>query len=159
MSADAASLSAPRTRSRGVPGHGWLLGRLRWRLTAPALDRRLAAGESPLLDDALTHRAAHLVSRRARERIADGLDRLQTSRSRTGTLSAAAPVDRLALAIAEPALQQLAAALRSRRSVEPRGVAITHVLLTEPGSPLYRPAHPDELYETARRALLTLGVL
>jgi hypothetical protein len=59
--------------------------------------------------------------------------------------------------IARPALEQLAAALRSRDSVQPQGVALAQLLLTEPSSALYQPADPDELYRAAREALLALG--
>jgi len=72
-------------------------------------------------------------------------------------ISAAVPVDRGAVELARPAMQQLARALRSRRAVEPRGVALTQVLLTEPFSALYRPAYREELYELAREALFALG--
>jgi hypothetical protein len=73
-------------------------------------------------------------------------------------LSAAVAVDGHAVEVARPALQQLASALRSRPDVEPRGVAIAQILLTEPSSSaLYRPAYREELYELARAALLALG--
>jgi hypothetical protein len=72
-------------------------------------------------------------------------------------LSAAVAVDGHAVEVARPALQQLASALGSRADVEPRGVAIARVLLTEPSSALYRPAYREELYELARAALLALG--
>ena len=72
-------------------------------------------------------------------------------------LSAAVAVDEHAVAVARPALRQLASALASRADVEPRGVAITQILLTAPSSPLYRPAYPEELYELARGALFALG--
>ena len=68
-------------------------------------------------------------------------------------LSAAVAVDARAVEVARPALQQLASALRSRADVEPRGVAIAQILLTEPSSALYRPAYREELYELARAAL------
>jgi hypothetical protein len=72
-------------------------------------------------------------------------------------LSAAVAVDEGAVEVARPALQQLASALRSRADVEPRGVALTQILLTEPSSALYRPAYREELYELARAALFALG--
>ena len=37
-----------------------------------------------------------------------------------------------------------------------RGVALTHLLLTRPGSALYASRYPEELYERAREALLAL---
>ena len=72
-------------------------------------------------------------------------------------MSAAVAVDKPAVDVARPALQQLASALRSRADVEPRGVAMTQILLTEPCSPLYRSAYGEELYELARTALFALG--
>ena len=72
-------------------------------------------------------------------------------------LSAAVAVDEHAVEAARPALLQLALALRSRADVDPRGVALTRVLLTEPSSALYRPASREELYELARTALFALG--
>jgi hypothetical protein len=72
-------------------------------------------------------------------------------------LSAAVAVDEHAVEVARPALQQLASALRSRADVEPCGVAIAQILLTEPCSALYRPVYREELYELARAALLALG--
>jgi hypothetical protein len=71
--------------------------------------------------------------------------------------SVALAVDELAVEVARPALQQLASALRLRGEVEPRGVAMTQILLTEPCSALYRPAYREELYELARTALFALG--
>ncbi len=157
MSAGAASLPVPSTRSGRPVNRARLLDRLRGRLSAPALDRRLAAGENASADDAIGRRAAQLISRRGRDRIASGVERLRPKALRTGALSAAIPIDPRAFTIAEPALAQLAAALRSRGAVEPRGVALALLLLTDPGSPLYQPQHPDELYEAAREALFALG--
>jgi hypothetical protein len=74
-------------------------------------------------------------------------------------LSAVVAVDEHSVEVARPALRQLASALRSRADVEPRGVAITQILLTEPSSALYRPAYREELYELARAALFALGSL
>ncbi|MEN3280458.1 MAG: hypothetical protein V7607_1598 [Solirubrobacteraceae bacterium] len=71
-------------------------------------------------------------------------------------LSSTVAVDEPAVEVARPALQQLASALRSRVDVEPRGVAITQILLTEPSSALYHPAYREELYELARAALFAL---
>jgi hypothetical protein len=126
-------------------------------LAAPRLDARLAAGEDPLSDVVLACRSRRLVSRRSRRRLASGLARTWSTPPGHAVLSAAVAVDEHAVEIARPALQQLASALRSRADVEPRGVAITQVLLTEPSSALYHPAHCDELYELARAALFALS--
>lgn len=69
----------------------------------------------------------------------------------------AVPCNWQAVEIARPALEQLATALRSRESSQPRGVALTRVLLTEPCSALYWPDYVEELYEVAREALFALG--
>jgi hypothetical protein len=76
---------------------------------------------------------------------------------RHAVLSTAVAVDERAVDVARPALQQLASALRSRAEVNPRGVAMTRILLTEPCSALYCPAYREEVYELARAALLALG--
>lgn len=127
------------------------------RLAAPRLDARLAAGEDPLSDAALACRSRRLVSGRSRRRLACGLERTWSMPPGHAVLSAAVAVDEHAVEAARPALQQLALALRSRADVEPRGVAITRVLLTEPSSALYCPAYREELYEVARAALFALG--
>jgi hypothetical protein len=127
------------------------------RLAARRLDARLAAGEDPLSDVVLACRSRRLVSGRSRRRLACGLERTWSMPPGHAVLSAAVAVDERAVEVARPALQQLASALRSRVDVEPRGVAITQILLTEPSSALYHPAHREELYELARAALLSLG--
>jgi hypothetical protein len=136
---------------------GSIAQRIRVRLLAGALDSRIAAGEEPSSEAALMHRSAQLVSPRLRRSLARGLERLWSERSAPGPFSAAAPVDRQAFEIARPALQQLASALRTRSSADPRGVALTAVLLTHPSSALYGPAYTEQLYEHARAALLALG--
>jgi hypothetical protein len=127
------------------------------RFAAPRLDGRLAAGEDPSSDAALACRSRQLVSGRSRRRLAAGLEQASLWRPERAAWSAAIPVDGRAVELARPALQQLARALRSRRVVEPRGVALAQMLLTEPGSALYRPAYREELYELAREALFALG--
>ncbi len=41
--------------------------------------------------------------------------------------------------------------------MQPGGVALTKVLLTDGTSALYRPAYPEELYDVVRRSLRLLG--
>jgi hypothetical protein len=136
---------------------GGVLRRIQARFAAPRLDRRLAAGEDPSIDAALACRAAQLVSDGTRRGIASGLARVLSARPEAAAFSASIPCNARAVSIARPALEQLAAALRSWESIDPRGVAITQVLLTEPGSALYRPSYNEELYEVAREALFALG--
>jgi hypothetical protein len=145
-----------RSSSRSAVATTFVRGVLA-RLAAPRLDARLAEGEDPLGDVVLACRSRRLVSGRSRRRLACGLERTWSMPPAHAALSAAVAVDKRAVEVARPALQQLASALRSRADVEPRGVAITRVLLTEPSSALYRPAYTEELYEPARAALLALG--
>lgn len=139
-----------------MSGAGLLL-RARVRLSMPELDARLARGEEPAGDPLLALRAGQLVSRRTRKRLAIAIERAcSKSGHNRPAISAAVPVDADAIKVARPALEQLGAALRSRGAVEPRGVALAHRLLTEPGSALFRPASPEALYAAAREALLAL---
>jgi hypothetical protein len=126
------------------------------RLAAPRLDARLAAGEDPLSSPTLALRGAQLASQRLRYQLAGALERAWSRARDPDALSSAIPVDAEAVGIAWPALKQLAVALRSRERVGVRGVALTRVLLTEPGSALYGPRYPEELYERAREALFAL---
>jgi hypothetical protein len=141
-----------------VPPPGWgLIFRLRVRLAAVRLDARLAAGEDPSSDAALAHRAARLVSERLRSQLARAIEKSYAKRPTRPVLSAAIPVNVAAVNIARPALEQLAAALRSRQAVRAQGVALAQRLLIEPASALYRPAYPEQFYEVAREALVALG--
>jgi hypothetical protein len=134
-----------------------LFAGVRVRLAASRLNARLAAGEPPWIDADLARRARQLSSMRARRGVAAGLERLWTRAAQPGIRSAAIRFDPVAAHIARPALEQLAAALRARESVDPRGVILARQLLTEPDSALYRPSYAEELYEAAREALLALG--
>jgi hypothetical protein len=144
-----------RSRRRGAIAAA-LLRSVVARVAASRLDARLAAGEDPLSDVVLACRSRRLVSGRSRRRLARGLERAWSVPPGQAVLSAAVAVDERAVEVARPALQQLASALRSRADVEPCGVAIARILLTEPCSALYRPAYREELYELARAALFAL---
>src|SRR2546421_11239517 len=96
--------------------------RLRVLLNRPALDTRIADGEPPPARRRLALRANHPCSRRARRRVAAGLEGVLTDDGRPG-LSAAVPIDRRAVATARPYIAQLVEALRSPAPVAPSGVA------------------------------------
>jgi hypothetical protein len=117
---------------------------------------RLAAGEDPFSSPALALRATQLASRRLRRRLAGGLEHALSAEHAPGALTAAIPVDPEAVEIARPVLEELVEVLRAPERVGVRGVALTQLLLTEPGSPLYASAYPEELYEQAREALSAL---
>ena len=146
-------LVAPGVRAWPTAG---VLRRLRARLAALQLDHRLVAGEDPVSDPALACRAAQLTRRRCRDQLACGLERLLSRTRRRAAFSAAIPFDRRAVEIARPALEQLAIALRSPELIQPRGVALTRLLLTDPSSAVYAPAYSDQLYDIAREALLAV---
>ena len=126
-------------------------------LTTHRLDCRLAAGEDPSVDAVLEWRSAHLTSERARGQIARGLRRVLSEAAEWAPLSSVIPTDARALETARPALEQLARAIATRECVGSRGIALTHLLLTEPLSVLYQPTYADQLYEAARAALFALG--
>ena len=133
------------------------LRRVRVRLTASLLDARLAAGKSPWSDADLACRSAQLVAKRTRRGLAEGLERLWSESCKRPGVSAAIGADPRAVRLARPVLEQLACALRGRPSVDPRGVALTRLMLTDACSALYLPAYPEELHEIVRVALVALG--
>ena len=129
---------------------------LRVRFAPLPLDRALAAGAEPSRSAALARRAAMLSSRHGRRRTAAGLRGVLSEPARRSGLSAAAACDRAAVDVARPTLEQLEQAIRERDSVRPQGLALAHLLLTDPDSALYRAPHAGALYEAGRTALLAL---
>jgi hypothetical protein len=67
------------------------------------------------------------------------------------------PFDRSAVAIARPALEQLAITLRSSERVQPRAVALIRLVLTGLDSPLYAPEYTGQLYDVARDPYRAVG--
>jgi hypothetical protein len=130
--------------------------RARVRLATARLDARIAEGVDTAVDPLLAQRAAQLALPRRRTRLARALERACAKADQPHGFSAAIPADRVAVQVARPALSQLVSALGSDGPVEPRGVALSQLLLTGVDSPLYRPEHRDSLYEAAREALLAL---
>jgi len=113
------------------------LARLRARVRARSLDRALIAGADPSVSPQLAARAAQLTSRRMREQIADGLERMvavtQGPPRRWSAASTRGP------ALANTArLCELSALLRQGTPVYAHGVAILNQLLSDGGGPAYR---------------------
>jgi hypothetical protein len=134
------------------------VNQLRARLLSDRLDRWIAAGRAPDGNALVATRARQLVSLRERERLACALDGVKVAaRTRRPTLASSAPLNLEAARLASPALVELSRALRVRHRVDPRGVALTQLLLSDPASPLYRPDHPTAAYEEFREALVALG--
>jgi hypothetical protein len=154
MAAVATRSVVPATRTARVDGP-W---RRVWsRLTAAQLDARLATGQDPRASAAFACRAEQLVSRRSRRQLAAAVERVYLRRHERAAFSAAIPTDGQAIELARPALEQLARALRSGDSVQPGGVALIKVTLTDGMSALYRPAYPEALHDVVRRSLRLLG--
>ena len=97
-----------------------------------------------------------LSSRHGRRRTAAGLRRVLSETQRRPGVSAAVACDAGAVDIARPALEQLERAIRERDSVCPQGLALAHLLLSDPDSVLYRAPRGGALYEASRAALLAL---
>jgi hypothetical protein len=153
MQAHAASTL--ETAPAGGLGSRLALG-LRVLFARPELDARLAAGEDPGSDRALSLRGAQLVSQRGRNEVARDLERALSPARRGQSVSAAIPINEEALAAARPAIEQLIAALRSSATAQPQGVALAAQLLTEAAGPLYAPADTGALHRAARTSLLAL---
>ncbi len=101
-----------------------------------ALDQALARGADPAASPLLAARASALGSRRVRDGIADGLERLESAargpRRRWWALEA-----RDAVLANGGELLELARVLRSREPVYARGTAMLHGLLTDGTGPAY----------------------
>ncbi len=113
------------------------LARLRARVRARSLDRALIAGADPSVSPQLAARAAQLTSRRMREQIADGLERMVAVTQGPPRRWSAASTHGPALANV-PRLRELSALLRQGTPVYAHGVAILNQLLSDGGGPAYR---------------------
>jgi hypothetical protein len=112
------------------------VARVAARLRAGTLDRRLTAGSDPAASRQLAARAAILTSRRSRESLADGVERvLELARGRQGRMQAQPRRD--ATLASASTLRRLATLLRGSSPVYARGVASTALLLTDGTGPLY----------------------
>ena len=126
--------------------------RLRVVCHLPRLDAELAAGVSPSRSEEHALRAAQLVARRRRARLARGLRRAATVATDRGPTDAGIPVCRSAVLAARPTLLALADDLVELPDPRARGVALVQRLLVDGDGPLYRPWAPDDLYAAAQEA-------
>lgn len=152
------STVAHATEGLTAPSTPHPLARVRARLAPSGLDRRIAAGEEPWTDAELGARAARLLRRATRRRIAAGLESAVLD-ARGGSslhpLRMSAPVAQPAVADAGDEVLQLAARLRAPEPVRPQGIALARLLLVDGSGPLYSAG--DSLPLVARRALATLA--
>jgi hypothetical protein len=131
--------------------------RLRVRLQADALTRRLAAGADPLATPELALRARQLTEPRQLRCAVTRLERvLREAAVPSRGLTAQAPVQRDAILAARPFLLNLRERLRATQQPRPAGVARTVLLLLDGCGPLYAPSHPGTLASFAYRAADTL---
>jgi hypothetical protein len=102
-------------------------------------------------------REARMVSQRARQRLAESLERAVT-RAEQGRvpLTSAIPVLREAAGDARSALLDLGERLRAPRPVDADGVRLARELLRDGGGPLYVAGRPGDLRLAAQRALRAL---
>ena len=128
--------------------HDPLRVRLVSRLRAGTLDARIRAGE-PLDDsEALACRAHQLTTTRARNTIAEGLERaaLRAALPAEAAITTRIPVQREAAGDAFRPLMTLAHRLRDDASpARPQGAALAVRLLTDGASPLHAPSEPGTL--------------
>jgi hypothetical protein len=149
-------LSHPHAVARKPPVRPLL--RLRVLLRRGRLDRLIAEGRNPTIDPRLSLRAAQLARPALRAALARSLLNALRSVDNSATSrfpSPHIPVDAASVRACSPELYDLARALND---VNPRvrGVAITRVLVTDGGSPLYLNGPADRLRKVlvaARSAL------
>jgi len=122
------------------------------------LDSRLVGGADPRTDPALAIRARRLTRPRYRRKLAASVEHLVDDLgSDPGSyMSSAVPFRLDQVEEASATLLALAGALRDVDQVDPRGVAMTLRLITDPVSPLYSAKTPGELQLAVRASLRCL---
>ena len=135
----------------------WSL-RLRVLARRAGLDRELAQGADPLTDRALGLRAAQLCKVRTRRVLARRLRRtIRAARKASAPHWGFLPLARDAILAESDALMDLVQRLEAPGPVEPMGVALARLLVTDPVSPLCVPPEPGALYAVVRLATAALG--
>ena len=122
------------------------------------LDRELAEGVDPGSDRVLALRAGQLCTARARCSVARRLRRRLRGVERASVLQTRFLGLPGAEILAESeALIELVERLERRGTVEPMGVALARMLVTDPLSPLAVASEPGSLYTVVRLATLAMG--
>jgi hypothetical protein len=136
---------------------GWVRALARIRPTS--LDRRLAAGEGALTDRLLAARAHLIVARQNRLRLADDWEHLLTrARQPVAPRSLRLPVQSTTILAAGHHVRELVALIRQPAHVNPRGVALAHLLLTDGTGPLYNPRRTADLVPALQAAATSLMI-
>jgi hypothetical protein len=151
-----------------TPPPGWarLTDRIVARLRARSIDEKLLRGSTGETSPAVLVRQTRLLHGRYRAAVARGLRRIVAAARRRdrNMFAAQLPLREGEILDSEPLILTLADELEQEESVSPRGVIMADRLITDGGSPLYRPTPmdpaADESVETAvkhARAALHLG--
>lgn len=147
-----------RSREHEAPGHGpsWIV-RLRVRLAARRLDRRLAAGADPDAAPELRRRADQLVEPGERRHLAAVLERIcAEAQGARRPFESVAPLAREAIRACPGEVEAIVARLEGEAPPRPQGVAAVAVLVHD-DSPLRRPETPEpelrQALESTLRAL------
>jgi hypothetical protein len=130
--------------------------RVRARLRAAELDRRLAAGAAPESGPELMLRARRLLRRSERRRLARTLRALVRAAAHPRPGPATPPLARKQVLESAGELERLAATLDATGPVSVRGIALVRLLLTDGSGPLYLASRGGRL-ESAIESVLAYG--
>lgn len=151
-----------------TPPPGWarVTDRIVARLRARSIDEKLLHGRISEASPAVLVRRARLLQRRHRAAVASGLRKIVAAARRRdwNMFAAQLPLREAEILESEPLILTLADELEHEESISPRGVIMSDRLVTDGGSPIYRPTPMDrsgeQSVETAvkhARAALHLG--
>lgn len=117
-----------------------------------SLDRRLVAGERSHADEQIALRASQLSDPANQRRIAGDLRRViaYAEKNRAGTVISSVVIDAPSVRRGGWAIAELAEQLERAGTVDPRGVVLAQMLLTDGGSPLFD-RHADRTLARAVR--------
>lgn len=135
------------------------LQRLWVRLNRNSLDRALAGGADPSESVELSVRASQLLDPREREEIATTIEALLDLAGRRDSLFlgfSRIPIDRGRIEDNRAELERLAAILRGRRDLSPRGVAMARRLISDFRGPIFTSGRITRLPEALADTLAAL---
>lgn len=156
QSANTFPLRGPRLGRTGTVFDPSLATRLRARTRRMELDRALAEGADPASSPLLAARAAQLVGRANRYRLAAALEHLALTAEAPLRLWRAAP-RRDAVAANRRELMELASTLRRGGLLYARGIAILELVLIDGSGPAYTDARGEGLARQLQLAGAGLG--
>jgi hypothetical protein len=156
QTANSFPLRGPRLGRAGTVFAPSLATRLRARTRRLDLDRALAEGADPASSPLLAARAAQLVGRANRYRLAAALEHVALTSGNPARLWRAAP-RRGAIEANWPQLMELAATLRQGGLLYARGIAILELVLIDGSGPAYSDPRGEGLARQLQLAGAGLG--